>query len=136
MDLNDIKEVLNKNRIEDASWLCSLSESELLEMLICLKLLVLQRAKIVGHEELADKFDLKMLRALGMFILLNYWMLAICVTEIFFLVSPSLIDPLSLYYRGECYNLISYLSSLNSNILFFIILHEDKITIMVLDGWK
>ncbi|XP_044495680.1 uncharacterized protein LOC123218326 [Mangifera indica] len=70
MDLNEIKEVLSKNRIEDVSWLCSLSESEL-DMLISLKLLVLQRAKIIGHEELAEKFDLKMLRALGL-ILMEY----------------------------------------------------------------
>ena len=34
-------------------------------MLISLKLLVLQRAKVIGHEELANKFDLKTLRALG-----------------------------------------------------------------------
>ncbi|KAJ0016642.1 hypothetical protein Pint_11591 [Pistacia integerrima] len=70
MDLNEIKEVLSENRIEDVSWLCSLSESEL-DMLISLKVLVLQRAKIIGHEELAEKFDLKMLRALGL-ILMEY----------------------------------------------------------------
>lgn len=35
-------------------------------MLISLKSLVLQRAKVVGHDELANKFDLKMLRGLGM----------------------------------------------------------------------
>ncbi|KAF3453951.1 hypothetical protein FNV43_RR04393 [Rhamnella rubrinervis] len=34
-------------------------------MLISLKLLVLQRAEVIGHEGLAQKFDLKMLRALG-----------------------------------------------------------------------
>ena len=36
-------------------------------MLISLKMMVLRRAKVIGHEDLADKFDLKMLRALGMF---------------------------------------------------------------------
>lgn len=34
-------------------------------MLISLKKLVIQRAKVTGHESLADKFDVKMLRALG-----------------------------------------------------------------------
>ncbi|KAK9937074.1 hypothetical protein M0R45_013891 [Rubus argutus] len=55
---------LGQNRLEDVSWLCSLSESEL-DLLISLKKLVLQRARMVGHEELAEKFDLKMLRALA-----------------------------------------------------------------------
>jgi len=36
------------------------------DMLISLKMLVLQRAKVIGHESLAKKFDLKMLRAMGM----------------------------------------------------------------------
>ncbi|KAI9197712.1 hypothetical protein LWI28_002930 [Acer negundo] len=71
MGLKELNEILSKNRIEDASWLCSLSESEL-DMLISLKLLVLQRAKIIGHEDLANKFDLKMLRALGL-ILMEYF---------------------------------------------------------------
>ncbi|TXG48259.1 hypothetical protein EZV62_027553 [Acer yangbiense] len=71
MGLKELNEILSQNRIEDASWLCSLSESEL-DMLISLKLLVLQRAKIIGHEDLANKFDLKMLRALGL-ILMEYF---------------------------------------------------------------
>ncbi|KAK9223440.1 hypothetical protein WN944_011883 [Citrus x changshan-huyou] len=69
MELKEMNEILSKNRVEDVSWLCSLSESEL-DMLISLKLLVLQRAKVIGHEELANKFDLKALRALG-FILME-----------------------------------------------------------------
>ena len=36
------------------------------DMLISLKMLILQRAKVIGHESLAKKFDLKMLRAMGM----------------------------------------------------------------------
>ncbi|XP_019073481.1 uncharacterized protein LOC104877354 isoform X2 [Vitis vinifera] len=40
-------------------------------MLISLKMMVLRRAKVIGHEDLAEKFDLKMLRALG-FILMEY----------------------------------------------------------------
>lgn len=38
-------------------------------MLISLKKLVIQRAKVTDYENLADKFDVKMLRALGMFYL-------------------------------------------------------------------
>lgn len=36
-------------------------------MLISLKMLLLQRAKIIVHDNLAENFDLKMLRALGIF---------------------------------------------------------------------
>ena len=36
------------------------------DMLISLKMLVLQRAKVISYDSLAQKFDLKMLRALGM----------------------------------------------------------------------
>ncbi|XAR69563.1 hypothetical protein NMG60_11001202 [Bertholletia excelsa] len=64
------EDLLRGNRIEDVSWLCSLSESEL-DILISLKKLVLQRAKVIGHEALEKKFDLKMLRALG-FILMEH----------------------------------------------------------------
>ncbi|KAI4295313.1 hypothetical protein L6164_035372 [Bauhinia variegata] len=60
----EMKEACTETRVEDEVWLCSLSESEL-DLLICLKLLILQRAKMIGHEELAKKFDLKMLRAIG-----------------------------------------------------------------------
>lgn len=35
------------------------------DMLISIKTLVLQRAKAIGHEDLAEKFDLKTLRAIG-----------------------------------------------------------------------
>ncbi|KAG7036244.1 hypothetical protein SDJN02_03046 [Cucurbita argyrosperma subsp. argyrosperma] len=62
--MEEAKEILKDNRIEDISWLCSLSESEL-DFLISIKMLVLQRAKVIGHEDLAEKFDLKTLRALG-----------------------------------------------------------------------
>ncbi|XP_052177055.1 uncharacterized protein LOC127791238 [Diospyros lotus] len=66
----DEKGFLQGNRIEDVRWLCSLSESEL-DMLISLKKMVVQRAKVIGHESLAKKFDLKMYRALG-FIFLEH----------------------------------------------------------------
>ncbi|XP_028770552.1 uncharacterized protein LOC114727931 isoform X2 [Neltuma alba] len=52
-----------KDRPEDVSWLCSLSTSEI-DMLINLKLYVRHRAKMIGYEELAEKFDLKVLRAI------------------------------------------------------------------------
>ncbi|GAV76621.1 hypothetical protein CFOL_v3_20094 [Cephalotus follicularis] len=69
--MGDKEEILGSNNgIEDVIWLCSLSESEL-DMLISLKVLVLQRAKIVGYDELAKKIDLKILRALG-FVLMQY----------------------------------------------------------------
>ncbi|XP_028770550.1 uncharacterized protein LOC114727931 isoform X1 [Neltuma alba] len=60
-----------KDRPEDVSWLCSLSTSEI-DMLINLKLYVRHRAKMIGYEELAEKFDLKVLRAIA-FILFEYF---------------------------------------------------------------
>ncbi|XP_040865454.1 uncharacterized protein [Glycine max] len=54
-----------ETRVEDVAWLCSLSESEI-DMLISLKLLIIQRAKMMGCKELASKFNLKMIRAIGM----------------------------------------------------------------------
>ncbi|KAK4743122.1 hypothetical protein SAY87_001123 [Trapa incisa] len=67
----DLKEdVLGNNSIEDVSWLCQLSESEL-DFLMSLKALVIQRAKVVKCEELVNNFDLKTLRALGLVVMEN-----------------------------------------------------------------
>lgn len=61
---------LGNARVEDIAWLSSLSDSEL-DVLISLKKLVMQRAKVIGHENLIEKFDVKLLRALGV-VLLEY----------------------------------------------------------------
>ncbi|CAJ1932586.1 unnamed protein product [Sphenostylis stenocarpa] len=53
-----------ETRVEDIAWLCSLSESEI-DVLISLKLLIIQRAKMIGCKEMAKKFNLKMIRAIG-----------------------------------------------------------------------
>ncbi|KAH7565935.1 hypothetical protein JRO89_XS08G0040800 [Xanthoceras sorbifolium] len=95
MKLEEMRELLGKNRIEDVSWLCSLSESEL-DMLISLKLLVLQRAKIIGHEDLANKFDLKMLRALGLIVMENIKGKVKDLSLIPALAEPALMDCCSL----------------------------------------
>ncbi|XP_065015003.1 uncharacterized protein LOC135642631 [Musa acuminata AAA Group] len=55
----------------DVAWLSSISEAEL-DFLISLKELIVRRAKTIGHKYLADKFDVKMLRALGI-VLLEYF---------------------------------------------------------------
>lgn len=68
--MEEKESIFGNNSIKDVSWLCSLSESEL-DMLISLKALVIKRACVIGHEELAEKFDVKMLRALG-FVLMDY----------------------------------------------------------------
>ncbi|KAL0683910.1 hypothetical protein Bca4012_050758 [Brassica carinata] len=68
--MEELSEVLKNNRTQDISWLCSLSEPEL-DLLISLKKLAIQRAEITDHYELADHFDLKLLRALG-FVLMEY----------------------------------------------------------------
>ncbi|XP_048430093.1 uncharacterized protein LOC103945113 isoform X2 [Pyrus x bretschneideri] len=62
--------VLGQKRVEDVNWLCSLYESEL-DMLISIKRIVLQRARMIGCDELAQKFDLNVLRALA-FVLMEY----------------------------------------------------------------
>ncbi|KAK7265294.1 hypothetical protein RJT34_32912 [Clitoria ternatea] len=54
-----------ETRGEDVAWLCSLSESEI-DMLISLKLLVIQRAKMIGCKELVNIFSLKMIRAIAL----------------------------------------------------------------------
>ncbi|KAK9167005.1 hypothetical protein Scep_002196 [Stephania cephalantha] len=52
-------------------WLSSLSYYDL-DLLISLKQLVLQRAKVIGHSHIAKRFDLKILRALG-FVLMKHF---------------------------------------------------------------
>ncbi|KAG8660881.1 uncharacterized protein LOC110606348 [Manihot esculenta] len=68
--MDEAQEFLGNNRLDDVHWLCTLSESEL-DMLISLKMLVIQRAKVLGYEDLAMKFDLKVLRTLA-FVLMEY----------------------------------------------------------------
>ncbi|KAH0938780.1 hypothetical protein HID58_006241 [Brassica napus] len=68
--MEELSEVLKNNRTQDISWLCSLSEPEL-DLLISLKKLAIHRAEITDHYELADYFDLKLLRALGL-VLMEY----------------------------------------------------------------
>ncbi|KAL1830823.1 hypothetical protein DCAR_0100769 [Daucus carota subsp. sativus] len=67
----DKKDMLGRNRVEDVNWLCCLSEPEL-DLLIDLKMMVLQRAKKIDCDSLVKKFDLKILRALG-FILMEHF---------------------------------------------------------------
>ncbi|KZV56461.1 hypothetical protein F511_08359 [Dorcoceras hygrometricum] len=63
-DPMDKQHMLGNNDIDDVRWLCSLTESEL-DLLVGLKNLVHLRAKKIGHEDLAKKFDLRMLRTLS-----------------------------------------------------------------------
>ena len=87
-ETDQFQEILKTNSLEDLSWLCSLSESELVstsqiffvfvclvmnhinnlvqDLIISLKMLAVQHPKMIKHEKYAQKFDLKMLRALGM----------------------------------------------------------------------
>lgn len=67
----DEEDILGRNRVEDASWLCYLSESEL-DLLIDLKMMVIHRANLIDCHSLVEKFDLKILRALG-FILMEHY---------------------------------------------------------------
>lgn len=66
----DREDIFGRNRVEDVSWLCSLSESEL-DLLIEIKMLVLHRAHLINCDLLVEKFNLKILRALG-FILMEH----------------------------------------------------------------
>ncbi|XP_050109155.1 uncharacterized protein LOC126588065 isoform X1 [Malus sylvestris] len=90
-----MEEVLGQKRVEDVSWLCSLSESEL-DMLISIKRIVLQRARMIGCDELAQKFDLKVIRALA-FVLME------CVKDKVNNLSP----PESAAFMGSC-NLLKH----------------------------
>ncbi|MED6196873.1 hypothetical protein PIB30_051349 [Stylosanthes scabra] len=53
----------NKSGVECIGWLCSLSEPEI-DMLISLKLLIIQRTKMTGYVDLEEKFNLKIIRAI------------------------------------------------------------------------
>uniref|UniRef100_A0ACD6A325 Uncharacterized protein n=2 Tax=Avena sativa TaxID=4498 RepID=A0ACD6A325_AVESA len=53
---------------EESRWLASLSEPEL-DFLISLKMLAVKRAETAGRPHLADAFDLRTLRALGVVLL-------------------------------------------------------------------
>ncbi|XP_009595210.1 uncharacterized protein [Nicotiana tomentosiformis] len=68
--MKEQRAILGNNRIEDVRWLCSLTESEI-DLLIGLKVLIHQRAKKIGHESLANKFDLKTLRAFSFILMEN-----------------------------------------------------------------
>ncbi|GLT59110.1 hypothetical protein SLA2020_319490 [Shorea laevis] len=68
--MDEKESIFANNSIEDVTWFCSLSESAL-DMFLSLKMLVIQRVRVIVHDELAENFDLKMLRALG-FILMEY----------------------------------------------------------------
>ncbi|CAN1127726.1 hypothetical protein LINPERHAP2_LOCUS4210 [Linum perenne] len=69
--MDDVDKLIVNNRIEDVQWLCSLSEYEL-DVLIILKKLVLRQARDLRHEELAEKFDLKLIRALGLVVMEHF----------------------------------------------------------------
>ncbi|XP_077220444.1 uncharacterized protein LOC143854383 isoform X5 [Tasmannia lanceolata] len=65
MSLSDEDDRDAKNSCpEYMAWLSSLSHSEL-DMLISLKQMAIQRAKVIGCQSMGNKFDVKILRALG-----------------------------------------------------------------------
>uniref|UniRef100_A0A7C8ZH05 Uncharacterized protein n=1 Tax=Opuntia streptacantha TaxID=393608 RepID=A0A7C8ZH05_OPUST len=53
---------MGNNSSKDVNWLCSLSEAEL-DFLIGLKKFAQKHGKVIGHESLGKKIDLKKLRA-------------------------------------------------------------------------
>ncbi|KAK1313576.1 hypothetical protein QJS10_CPA06g01938 [Acorus calamus] len=55
-------------RSEDLEWLSLLSESEI-DFLITIKQLAVQKAEVIGHKEIAAKFDVRILRALSVILL-------------------------------------------------------------------
>uniref|UniRef100_A0A8R7R966 Uncharacterized protein n=2 Tax=Triticum urartu TaxID=4572 RepID=A0A8R7R966_TRIUA len=56
---------------EESRWLAALSEPEL-DLLISLKMLAVKRAETAGRSHLADAFDLRTLRALGVVLLEDF----------------------------------------------------------------
>ncbi|CAN1748201.1 hypothetical protein LINPERHAP1_LOCUS3334 [Linum perenne] len=69
--MDGVDKLLVNNRIEDVQWLCSLSKSEL-DLLISLKKLVFRLAEAIGDKELAEEFDLKLLRAFGLVVMEHF----------------------------------------------------------------
>lgn len=53
------------------------------DMLISLKLLIFQRAKTIGYADLAKKFNLKIIRAIGMTLLLKIMLFCILICVLF-----------------------------------------------------
>ncbi|XP_058752863.1 uncharacterized protein LOC131626065 isoform X1 [Vicia villosa] len=60
----------SETRVEDVDWICSLSESEI-DFMISLKLLIRKRAERIGCKNLADRFDLKTIRAIAFVLMEN-----------------------------------------------------------------
>ncbi|CAM0871789.1 unnamed protein product [Alopecurus aequalis] len=61
----------NSTSTEESQWLATLSEPEL-DFLISLKMLAVKRAETAGRPHLADAFDLRTLRALGIVLLESF----------------------------------------------------------------
>ncbi|KAF7070002.1 hypothetical protein CFC21_075565, partial [Triticum aestivum] len=61
----------NSAKTEESRWLAALSEPEL-DLLISLKMLAVKRAETAGRPHLADGFDLRTLRALGVVLLEDF----------------------------------------------------------------
>ncbi|KAI5419722.1 hypothetical protein KIW84_043766 [Lathyrus oleraceus] len=59
----ELDKINNETRVQDVDWICSLSESEI-DFMISLKLLITKRAERIGCKNLADRFDLKTIRAI------------------------------------------------------------------------
>ncbi|PNX94542.1 Spc97/Spc98 family of spindle pole body (SBP) component [Trifolium pratense] len=66
----ELDKINPETRVQDVAWVCSLSESEM-DFLISLKLLITQRAERIGCKNLADRFDLKTIRAIAFVLMEN-----------------------------------------------------------------
>ncbi|KAK2357298.1 hypothetical protein QL285_094585 [Trifolium repens] len=66
----ELDKINPETRVQDVAWICSLSESEM-DFMISLKLLITQRAERIGCKNLADRFDLKTIRAIAFVLIEN-----------------------------------------------------------------
>ncbi|WJX95322.1 hypothetical protein P8452_76657 [Trifolium repens] len=66
----ELDKINPETRVQDVAWICSLSESEM-DFMISLKLLITQRAERIGCKNLADRFDLKTIRAIAFVLMEN-----------------------------------------------------------------
>ncbi|KAI5381477.1 hypothetical protein KIW84_063989 [Lathyrus oleraceus] len=66
----ELDKINNETRVQDVDWICSLSESEI-DFMISLKLLITKRAERIGCKNLADRFDLKTIRAIAFVLMEN-----------------------------------------------------------------
>ncbi|CAK8564308.1 unnamed protein product [Lathyrus sativus] len=96
----ELDKINNETRLQDIDWICSLSESQI-DFMVSLKLLITKRAERIGCKNLADRFDLKTIRAIAFVLMEN---LKTEVKETSFVKSVAFLDACNIL---KCSNEVS-----------------------------